>query len=425
MIEKKNFLNIVIVSVLLSLISANYVLASDCFTLPFKQITIDGYFYDWADIPAVIEDHEGDTTSKNSDWIDLYVARDNNFIYIRFKLANDLGTNPNLDVNVRISCKGNIAYSLAGHLVSDSMYNHTDIADSYGSTDLHRYPDSYIARGSKDIEYKIPISDIPCGISWTSISAWSLDDDSDYNVYVCNDFPKTEFTGWWYDSSAPGTGFSIEFNNEDHWFLTWYVYDQNGLPCWYTASGEMANSTNFNGNLLKWSGWPWGESYVAPVSEKVGSIHGNFVNSEQQKITLTWELDEIGSGVLNLINFMQDMVNGQPDSRDLTGWWYDPAYDGMGFFIEARGETLFMAWYKYGDEGSPMWLTSTGSLPDGASVYNGTFSFWRNGQIPGGAYQQPEEIKDQGNINLTIINSSKATLVINNSTILNLKRFNF
>ena len=182
---------IIIILFFLFFININYVLASSCFTVPFKQITIDGYFNDWADIPAAIQDREGDT-SLISDWTHLYIANDNNFIYIRFKFSQDLGTNPFLDVNVRISCRDGNAYSLEGHLVSDITYNWTGIGDYFGSDILKKYPLSYIARGSKDIEYKIPISDIPCGISWAGISAWTEEDDSDYNMYVCYDKPNEQ-----------------------------------------------------------------------------------------------------------------------------------------------------------------------------------------------------------------------------------------
>jgi len=234
---------------------------------------------------------------------------------------------------------------------------------------------------------------------------------------------KKLFSGWWFDEARPGTGLSIEFDGQDHWFLAWYVYDSNGLPTWYSASGELEDSAHFSSDLLKWTGWPWGSDYNAPAPSKVGSINGTLIDTKERKINLEWQIKDLGTGTLNLTNFMEKVSPGLVDSRNLTGWWYDPAYDGMGFFIEAKGETIFLAWYNYGEGGSPMWLTSTGEFPDKATTYSGTFSSWRNGQSPGVVYKQPQELPGSGNITLTFSSSDKALAVINENTILSLEKF--
>ncbi len=227
---------------------------------------------------------------------------------------------------------------------------------------------------------------------------------------------KSDFSGWWYDRSAPGTGVSLEFDDENHWLLAWYVFDQNGLPVWYTASGEITDSTHFSGRLFRWTGWPWGQPYTPPYAEEAGAIQGVLSNGQDKKIELTWTLNNAGSGVMNLVNFMQNISPDQPDSGGFTGWWFVPPFNGMGLFVEARGGTMFMAWYNYRDDGSPRWLTSSGDFPEGSLVYQGTLSLWKGGQYPGGPYRQPEEFKDQGDIKLTFIDSSKGLLEIGETT---------
>ncbi len=234
---------------------------------------------------------------------------------------------------------------------------------------------------------------------------------------------NTLFSGWWYESSMPGTGISIEFDDENHWFMAWYVYNTNGATLWYTANGEVVDSSKFSGDMFQWTGWPWGEEYQPPSAKRIGSVDGILLQGETKKIVLDWNIDNIGSGTLNLTNFMKDNVAGRSDSRNITGWWYDPSHNGMGFFIEARGGTLFMAWYNYRGDGSAQWLTSTGSFPDGALTYNGSLSSWQNGQTPGGPYRKPQELTSVGSINLTFQSPSRAVAIIDQTTTLNLVRF--
>src|SRR5688572_33277056 len=54
----------------------------------FKRITIDGSFADWAGVPVAYAD--ASETTAGSDFRDVYVANDENYIYIRFTLyTND------------------------------------------------------------------------------------------------------------------------------------------------------------------------------------------------------------------------------------------------------------------------------------------------------------------------------------------------
>ncbi len=233
--------------------------------------------------------------------------------------------------------------------------------------------------------------------------------------------PKS-FSGWWYNPSMPGTGVSIEFDNEGHWFMAWYVYNELGLTGWYTASGNMTDGTNFKGDLLTWKGWPWGGVYKPPVAEKTGFVNGTLIDSEQRQIIINWKIKD-KSGTLTLSDFMKDMAQGAGSSRNITGWWYDPAYNGMGFFMEERGGILSLAWYYFREDGSPRWVTSSGSFPVGSSDYRGSLSSWRDGQKPGGSYKKPQEVKGAGEITLTFLSPSRAMAVIDNATTLNLEKF--
>ncbi len=231
------------------------------------------------------------------------------------------------------------------------------------------------------------------------------------------------FTGWWYNKNEPGTGVAIEIKN-NHIFLAWFVYDENGKSTWYASGGNLANDTTYTGELRKWTGWPWGESYSTPTSEPVGTVTVVFNKGTQDNIIFTASVgSDVTSGNLN--NFMADFAPGDKDSRNLTGWWWDPSYNGMGFFLDARGGKMAMVWYNYRKNKSSRWWTSDGSFADGAITYGDALDGWQNGQCPGCNYKTPSRTPNEGgSINITFTDANHATLITGGTTV-HLERFSF
>ena len=231
------------------------------------------------------------------------------------------------------------------------------------------------------------------------------------------------FTGWWYNKTEPGTGVAIEIKG-GHIFLAWFVYDKNGNSTWYASGGSLANDTAYTGELKKWTGWPWGEDYSTPTSEPVGTITVVFNKGAQDNVIFTASVGgNVATGTLS--SFMTDFAPGDKDSRNLTGWWWDPSYNGMGFFLDARGGKMAMVWYNYREDKSPRWWTSDGSFADGAVTYNDALDGWQNGQCPGCSYKTPTSIPNEGgSINITFTDDSHATLIAGGITV-HLERFDF
>jgi len=229
------------------------------------------------------------------------------------------------------------------------------------------------------------------------------------------------FSGWWYNKNEGGTGLAMEIQ-DDKVFLAWFVYDDQGRTCWYTSGGKMANETTYVGTAQKWSGWPWGQAYGKPVPETVGTITIILNKGDTDSISFTAGGDGLTTSRM-FKSFMADFSPGEKDSRDLTGWWYSSDYDGMGFFIDARGGKLAMVWYNYRDDKSPRWWTSNGDFADGAQTYTGTLDGWKNGQCPECTYHQPEQMPgDGGNISIAFTDSSHAAVAAGGVSF-NIQRF--
>ncbi len=91
-----------------------------------------------------------------------------------------------------------------------------------------------------------------------------------------------------------------------------------------------------------------------------------------------------------------------------TGWWWNASENGRGFFIEKRGNNMFMAGYFYEADGRPTWFTSSG--PMNGSVFQGRAVTTRGGQTLEGNYVAPTSGPDLGPITLTFNADNTAQL---------------
>ena len=286
--------------------------------------------------------------------------------------------------------------------------------------------------GSTDLAVAMDIGSLSEGTTYhyrlvAKNSAGTVDGDDNTFTTSTVDDPMADtarrFNGWWYNSTQSGTGIAMEIQGSTM-FLAWFVYDDSGQTFWYTAGGAMANPITYTGELRQWTGWPWGQAYTMPTSAVVGTITLIFNKGSSDSVMFNASVNgKISTG--SMTSFMKDFSPGDKDSRNLTGWWWDPSYDGMGFFLDARGGKMAMVWYNYRDDNSPRWWTSDGAFPDGAATYSDSLDGWQGGQCPGCTYTTPTQIPNAGgSITINFTGAANATATVG-STILHLEKFNY
>ena len=96
----------------------------------------------------------------------------------------------------------------------------------------------------------------------------------------------------------------------------------------------------------------------------------------------------------------------------------------MGFFFEAQGGGLFMAWYHYGATGTSRWWSSGAPFAGTTTLYSSDLEEWANGQSIGGPYVAPTVAGIPSAISVQFLGGSQATLTWDHGT-LNLQRFRF
>jgi len=286
--------------------------------------------------------------------------------------------------------------------------------------------------GSVNLPVTADVSGLASGTSYhyrlaaRNSAGTTYSDDQTFSTEI-PEYPMEDtarrFSGWWYDSAQPGTGVAMEIKGSNI-FLAWFVYDEAGRTTWYASGGGLANDTVYSGELYMWTGWPWGETYSKPQASSVGTVTVIFNKDGNDTVTFTASVNGT-SATHTLTSFMKDFAPGDKDSRNLTGWWWDPSYDGMGFFLDARGGQMAMVWYNYREDNSPRWWTSNGDFADGAVTYEDELDGWQGGQCPGCNYQQPSPINGEGGgITIHFTDGAHATMTVG-STTLNLQRFDF
>ncbi len=58
----------------------------------------------------------------------------------------------------------------------------------------------------------------------------------------------TPESGFWWNPNEPGSGYAIEIQ-DNFLFIATYVYDEGGVPIWYTAGATMGGNAEFQDNL--------------------------------------------------------------------------------------------------------------------------------------------------------------------------------
>ena len=164
------------------------------------------------------------------------------------------------------------------------------------------------------------------------------------------------------------------------------MFSPEGESVWYTFGGPMADDDTFVGDLIQWTGRPPGIGYEPPTGQSVGEVKVQLLSSD--RATFLWTLDG-QSGRKDIQAFMPHISPGPRDPRSIHGWWYDPAYEGMGWFIEAAGGNIFSAWYNYREDGTSRWYTMGGEFSEEDDVFSGPLLDWSEGQCVGCEYSEP------------------------------------
>ncbi len=165
--------------------------------------------------------------------------------------------------------------------------------------------------------------------------------------------------GLWAEVARPGSG--VEINRvDDHHYLVWYTYDEEGLPTWYFSDDVSLVRDGWRAELYEFSRDEDGEI----VRQAVG--HVLLSNRTRTSLHFTWRLH----GSAGTADF--DYLAGTCETGAVgqTGTWFDPTDAGYGVSIQEAADTLAGVFYFYDSNGVARWAYL--DYPDGP----GTAEAW-------------------------------------------------
>lgn len=242
-------------------------------------------------------------------------------------------------------------------------------------------------------------------------------------------------SGWWYNSSIGGRGFSLEYNaTSRNIFFGAYLYEATGSAVWYVGTCAYANLTCASANLTKYSGGTGlttsaGQgNYVVPTtSSTVGTFQITLTSTSAA--TLVWP-----GGTENIVRypFNGTTIAGTMSGGPQTGWWYSTSEAGRGWFIETQTSTsstgstqLFLAGYMYGSSGAPVWYVASGvpTASGGTVTFSGSLIEYFGGTSFNGSAVGLVQLAQRGTVSIVFSSSTAGTLALPSGAPITLQRY--
>ena len=156
----------------------------------------------------------------------------------------------------------------------------------------------------------------------------------------------------------------------------------------FPSVGATTNDPGTLGSTLSGKLYFAGEHTSATY---VGTVHGAYLEGQRA-----------AESILTSISASTTSFTPQ------TGWWWNPAESGRGFFIEVKNGQIFVAGYFYNSDGSPAWFAVSGAYT--GTTFTGAMQTYTNGQSLTGAYRNPTRGADLGTMTLNFQSATNLTM---------------
>jgi hypothetical protein len=186
------------------------------------------------------------------------------------------------------------------------------------------------------------------------------------------------YQGLWFNPAEAGWGINFAHDG-DTIFASWFTYDLTGKGTWLVMTATKTGPNAYTGSLIQGTGPafdavpfpPLGSPGGATVSGLSGTgtltftdannaLFSYTVNGITQTKAITRQL--LGSAPLPVCTF-----GGQPNLALVTNytalWWAAPAGSeaGWGINLTHQGNLIFVTWFTFAHDHTPMWLVGTAS----------------------------------------------------------------
>jgi len=115
-------------------------------------------------------------------------------------------------------------------------------------------------------------------------------------LHVPNARATIDYTDIWYALNGAESGWGANFaQSGDFIFVTFFIYDTNGAPVWYTAELRRTSGESFSGPVFVWHGTWFGAATFPPLTARDGTQVGDatFTATSSFTGTLRYRVDTV------------------------------------------------------------------------------------------------------------------------------------
>jgi serine protease len=195
--------------------------------------------------------------------------------------------------------------------------------------------------------------------------------------------PAANYQGLWWNAPANSeSGWGINFAHQgDTIFASWFTYDVNGRGWWLVMTAPKTGANTYSGTLYQTHGsafYAFNPATVANTPVGTGTL--TFADANNGTFTYTVSGTTQTKSITRQVFGAQPACTfgGQPNLALATNyqdlWWNAPANSesGWGVNFSHQGTTIFLTWFTYDIDGSPMWLVATATQTTNPAVFTGT-----------------------------------------------------
>lgn len=185
---------------------------------------------------------------------------------------------------------------------------------------------------------------------------------------------------WWGGAAESGWGVNLA-QQGGVVFATWFTYDAQGNASWLVMSdGRATGANSYSGTVYRTSGPAFAAGFDPSrvTRTAVGSATFNFRDSDHG--TFSAVID----GVQVARNITRQVFDARVPSCSAGGnasatrnfqdlWWRaGGAESGWGLNLAHQGDKLFLTWFTYAEDGTPLWLVASDVARQADGSYAGT-----------------------------------------------------
>ena len=194
-----------------------------------------------------------------------------------------------------------------------------------------------------------------------------------FNPELEHDFaPTFDITDMWWNANESGWGLKLVQGVDGNVFGTVFFYDEVGNPRWITMQGKWTAQSLFTGNLYGARGGNFAAMQFDPSAVQISQVGTGTLTFSPDTQSLRFDFS-MGSqaGSKQLVRFA-NIPEGYRDGTNYRGMWWNANESGWGLTMQHYFNSLFVAWFTYNPDGSPLWVTLQGTWRD-AITYEGKF----------------------------------------------------